>query len=73
MTFLNNHDYNSEVKEIGHHARVSDGKKYIIINQTSWYDADKWTDETAAEDYVKTHSNKGFDFVPKFASKENGR
>lgn len=45
--------YYSKIREIGHHTRDCDGKKFIIINQTHWYDADKWTDETAAEDYQK--------------------
>lgn len=45
--------YYSEIREIGHHTRECDGKNFIIINQTYWYDADEWTDETAAEDYKK--------------------
>lgn len=51
--------YDSEVREIGHHTRDCDGKKYIIINQTYWYDADKWTDETAAADYMEKRKNGG--------------
>lgn len=50
--------YDSKVREIGHHTRECDGKKFIIINQTSWYDADKWTDETAAADYIKSREEK---------------
>lgn len=49
--------YNSEVREIGHHTRDCDGKKFIIVNQDSWYDADKWTDETAAKDYMNKQNS----------------
>jgi len=47
--------YYSKIREIGHHTRDCDEKKFIIINQTHWYDADKWTDETASEDYKKKY------------------
>lgn len=53
--------YDSKIREIGHHIRDCDGKKFIIINQTNWYDADKWTDETAMADYIKTHRNDGIE------------
>ncbi len=51
--------YNQDIREIGHHTRDSDGKKFIIINQTNWYEADKWTDETATEDYMERRQNNG--------------
>lgn len=38
--------YNSKIREIGH-MTAFDGTRYIIINQTHWYPADKYTDETA--------------------------
>lgn len=51
--------YDSKVREIGHHTRDCDGKRFIVINQTYWYDAGKWTDETAAADYMSTRQKKG--------------
>lgn len=57
-----------EIEKIEH--RTRDGKQYIVINQSAWYPADKYTDETASEDYIKTHSNNGWNFIPQF-TKEN--
>lgn len=48
--YMNLEHYQSKVREIGHHTDAY-GKKYIIINQTSWYPADEYTEETAVQDY----------------------
>lgn len=44
--------YDSCFREIGHFTS-DNGKRYIIINQSYWYDADKWTDKDAIEDFKK--------------------
>lgn len=48
--------------------RTRDGKDHIVVNQSAWYPADKWTDETAVEDYIFTHDNGGWKFIPRYAA-----
>lgn len=50
--------YNAEVNEIAHFTNDA-GRRYIIINQTYWYSADEYTDETAAAAYMKVFGLHG--------------
>lgn len=52
--------------EITTERQIRWGKEFIVIYQACYYPADKWTEETAVEDYIKTHRNSGFDFIPRF-------
>ncbi len=44
--------YDMEVREIAH-CTDGWGKKHIIINQSYWYPADKYTEEEAVEKFMK--------------------
>lgn len=50
--------YDTEIRELAHFTNEA-GRSYIIINQTYWYSADNYTDETAAAAYLKMHDLKG--------------
>lgn len=62
MTASNN---TQKVQKIEHLLRY--GKEYIVVNQTSWYPAAKWTEEAATADYIFTHENGGWNFMPRAA------
>lgn len=43
--------YDMEIREIAHD--TINGKEWIIINQSFWYPADRYTEETAIETWYK--------------------
>jgi hypothetical protein len=44
--------------------RERDGKEYFLVNGTAWYSVERYTETTAKEDYVRSHSNGGWGYVP---------
>lgn len=47
-----------------------DGKNFIVINGAAWYPIENFTIANACQDYVETHSNGGWNFIPRFHKEE---
>ncbi len=45
--------------------RERNGEMYIVINESAWYPANRYTDKAAAADYVCSHSYGGWGFIPR--------
>lgn len=46
--------YDRQIRKVRWHSR-DDGKNYIVINQTHWYDADQYAVSEAIDDYNRKH------------------
>lgn len=45
--------YDSKIREVAHFTNAW-GESFIIINQSYWYDANKYTEEQAIEDWMRS-------------------